>query len=709
MRHSLGKISGSTTMPIAILIVLLWSGPSHGQITVTHGPVVGAATSNSARILLRASSPAEVRFEIDTDSSFANATLTAADSARAVSDFFVSIDVAGLQPDTRYFYRPHLNGTPLALIGHFATFPVTGAQSPFTFAFGACQQNARDPNSYIGRVFPWIARDEPRFFLQIGDWTYPDTTDTPDNPDDYFNVDFSRLQANYRSKYDPDYPMIELLRRTVIDYVYDDHDYSNNNSDMTFPGRDNSLRGYREMFPHYPLANPDNGLWHKFTFGNAEFFVLDTRTQRNPNVTPFRQDAEGLFSYTFLPEHDILQADPAISGQLQMDWLLTELQASTADWKFICTGVPFNPGMRAFLELALFLQGSPVEALARQFGFDSLFEVALTLADSWNGFPASVARLARSLNEANIENVIVLSGDTHTAGMDDGANALFPEIMAGALDRSNSRGVALGEIVGISPWNRGGQTLALNNFNSHYGRVTVFGPDSVRMELVDEFGELIAAYTQLSGHVVSTVALSHAFESLDFGSVAIGDSAALTLLLINTGADTVLVDSITGSIPELVSGQRSLAIPPGVRQDVEIFFRPQLAGPVTGELLVASNDPQSPITLTLRGNGQLPTSVESRSPALPETFALLQNYPNPFNPSTKIAYQLPQTADVVLSIYNPLGQEIRTLVRLQQPGGNYLIEWDGRTRNGRPAASGVYLYRLRAGDFVQTRKMLLLR
>ncbi len=679
-----------------------------GQAKVTHGPIVGAVTSNSARILLRVDNPLEASYEFDTDSTFVNSLFTESKSADSAFDFFVIIDIPNLNPDTKYYYRPVLNGTPEPIVNTFTTFPVQGSTSTFTFAFGACQQNLRDENSNIGRVFPLIAQDEPRFFLQLGDWTYPDTTDNAENPMDYFNVDFSRVQSNYRSKYDPNYPMVELFRTTPLDYVYDDHDFSNDNSDMSFPSRENSLRAYREMFPHYPLANQQNGLWHKFTFGNADFFVLDTRTQRHPNQAVFQQDSTGRFFYQVTPEHLLLEGDPSIMGQMQMDWLIQELKTSSADWKFICTSVPFNPGTRAFMELALFFQGTSLEAFAQQFGFDSLVDVAISIADSWNGFAKSVERLVKNVNENDIKNVIVLSADSHTAAIDDGANSLFPEIMAGGLDRTNSRIVAQGELFGINIWNRGGQTLARGNFNSHYGRVTVFGQDSVKLELVDEFGEFISSYTQANGHLVSKVALSHAYEKTDFGDVEVGTSSSLTLILINTGADTVFINNISSSIEEFAPELQSVAIAPGLRKNVLISFAPQSIGTFRGDVTVESNDPQSPIILSLQGKGVQSTSVENPFTS-PEKFVLNQNYPNPFNPSTRISYQLSSTTNVQLKIYNPLGQEVKTLVNVRQAAGHYWVEWDGSDHKGKQVVSGVYLYRLKAGSFIQTRKMVLLR
>jgi hypothetical protein len=90
-------------------------------------------------------------------------------------------------------------------------------------------------------------------------------------------------------------------------------------------------------------------------------------------------------------------------------------------------------------------------------------------------------------------------------------------------------------------------------------------------------------------------------------------------------------------------------------------------------------------------------------------YSLRQNFPNPFNPSTMINYQLPMNTHAKLSVYNLLGQEVRTLVNGHQPTGIHEVTWDGRDDAGRTVASGVYLYRLEAGGYVQSKKMVLIK
>ena len=105
--------------------------------------------------------------------------------------------------------------------------------------------------------------------------------------------------------------------------------------------------------------------------------------------------------------------------------------------------------------------------------------------------------------------------------------------------------------------------------------------------------------------------------------------------------------------------------------------------------------------------GTLSGGDESRT--IPDQFSLGQNCPNPFNPSTQIAYNLAAPADVRLVVYNLLGQPVRILVDDIQPAGAYTVTWNGADDAGRPAASGVYQYRLTAGDLSAAKKMLLIK
>ncbi len=96
-------------------------------------------------------------------------------------------------------------------------------------------------------------------------------------------------------------------------------------------------------------------------------------------------------------------------------------------------------------------------------------------------------------------------------------------------------------------------------------------------------------------------------------------------------------------------------------------------------------------------------------PRLPETYSLSQNYPNPFNLETQISFEIPIKSHVTLAVYNVLGQKVTTLVEKEMVAGRHEVSWDGATESRKQVSSGVYLYKLEAGDYVKTKKMMLLK
>jgi hypothetical protein len=95
--------------------------------------------------------------------------------------------------------------------------------------------------------------------------------------------------------------------------------------------------------------------------------------------------------------------------------------------------------------------------------------------------------------------------------------------------------------------------------------------------------------------------------------------------------------------------------------------------------------------------------------SLPESFELHQNYPNPFNPETIIRYDIPRAGYVRISVYNMLGEVIRTLVNGHKSLGSHEVRWNGKDDSGNQVVSGVYVYTIESGNFKKSRKMTLLK
>jgi hypothetical protein len=118
---------------------------------------------------------------------------------------------------------------------------------------------------------------------------------------------------------------------------------------------------------------------------------------------------------------------------------------------------------------------------------------------------------------------------------------------------------------------------------------------------------------------------------------------------------------------------------------------------------------------SVSANGTVTTTViitaadDPYDPIIPGVFSLEQNYPNPFNPVTRIEFTLDKAMKINLSVYNVIGQKVKTLASGRLPIGNHVLEWDGTDESGGLVSSGIYFYRLTTDNYARTRKMMLMK
>jgi alkaline phosphatase D len=378
-------------------------------------PLVGGVTDTSAVVVVRSTKPATVVVHYGVgllDSATSPVTTLSGD------DDAGHFTLDGLLPETTYSYSVEINGVLDANVFSFRTFPPATEQRSFTFLAYADQDTT--PSS-PAPAWAAGAAENPAFVVQLGDFTHTSgATKNKRKINDFWRInriattstpaglDFSAAIAG-------SFPLV---------HIWDDHDYGLNNGDRKFKYRSLAMRAFGDDFPTYPLGS-SQGFWQSFRYAQAEVFVLDLRSQRDPDG---KTD----------------DATKTMLGATQKAWLLNGLLTSTATWKFIVSSSVWNP------------HSKPV--------------------DSWAQYQHEQDEIVDFIRTNAITGVIFMSGDIHSSGaIDNGTNSYFPEISVPHtnLDETACTG---GGICGT--WSEG---FTAGHTDGGYAKFIVT-PDSVTLE-----------------------------------------------------------------------------------------------------------------------------------------------------------------------------------------------------------------------------------
>lgn len=394
-------------------------------------PVVGAVTVEAAKIGVRTDAAADVLIEYDTSSGINNPTATSEQSTVAADDFTTTFEIDGLSTDTRYWYRVKVDGViqDPGVTLRFDTFPASGDFAFVVFADVAPTDRSADAYTNAGSAL---------FGVQLGDLDHR-------NPTTLSAMRQMHRDMKDRTKSHGSDFVNRILSKRALVRIWDDHDYGGQDEDKNFAGRADAWKAFDEHWPTYDRPNAGAGLWHKFACCDAEFFVLDLRSQRDDNTD------------TDNSAKSMLDGD-GISND-QKDWLLSGLKNSTATWKIILSSVSTNGDARPASD------------------------------DLWHSFSTEAAEIADWIADESIGGVIVLSGDIHTGGgIDDGTNGLFgvPEM---TVPHTNLAG---GNKTNLGTWSEG--VTAGKPGGAGYGLVEV-SASSVTLTVKDEDGVTRRSYT----------------------------------------------------------------------------------------------------------------------------------------------------------------------------------------------------------------------
>lgn len=350
---------------------------------IVFGPWSGAVTSNSATIKAAVKNGSTTRLALSRNSDLSAAEIISPRTTINPDMTVVAFDLNGLQPNIQYHYALQINGQIVnEKRGRFRTFPEPDKPASFMFV---CAGDADTGSEH--EVFEAIRREDPLFFLHLGDLHYANVNST--------------LMAKYREAYRKTLKsktQSALYRDTPIVYTWDDHDYIANNTHRLTPGRAQARMTYQECVPHYPLVEGagDVAIYQAFTVGRVRFLITDTRSERDP------QDDPG-FNKTML-------------GKKQREWLLTELREGKSRYA-----------------LMVWVNSVPWIGKVEE------------NADEWFGYPNERAALGQFITDEDISNLCMLSADAHMIAIDDGSNnrspngaGRFPVFHASPLDRRRS-------------------------------------------------------------------------------------------------------------------------------------------------------------------------------------------------------------------------------------------------------------------------------
>jgi alkaline phosphatase D len=370
-------------------------GPANvfDEPVVRHGPMSGEVTDSSVVLWARGNITGTLEFELAETEAFTETVETATVDVDATHDFVGSVEVEELIPDRQYYYRVVLdaeNTISQPVEGSFETAPLDDTANELSFVFSSCVggQNYCRNEDTGWPIFETMGDEEPDFFLFTGDTIYADTACDADTNVPGAEGPFSDLEG-FRTRYRyhlDDEALASFFARTPVYVTWDDHEILNDFGGPALkavnPQRfEDGITAFFEYWPLMGTSNDPHRIYRSFSYGShADFFILDTRSYRDPNIN--------------WDPHPTTLEPKTMLGEEQMEWLQQEISTSQATWKFIVTSVPLS-----------YPTGFPQPQVEGRDGWANYTEPS--------GYENELLSLLFLIQQNSIENVVFIAGDTH--------------------------------------------------------------------------------------------------------------------------------------------------------------------------------------------------------------------------------------------------------------------------------------------------------
>ncbi len=331
-----------------------------GSDGLSRSPIVGIIQNNQVPILVKGTTPGNVRIEYhEINSSISK--FSEWGSLSYGDDLTTNLILNEINYNAEYTYRVMFADGSSSEWFTFSTFPQQSQPGEFSFVFSACFRDKWVPHN----IFDYISTLSPTFVALLGDQIYADYDgDINIGPP---NSVVPALRGKYARNFDEHFQA--MSSKIPIVAIWDDHDYGQDNSDSTYRYKEETKKVFKESLPIYPFQVEDEGIYYQFKIADVDIFVLDTRWYRSP-----------------MDEDD--NEDKTMLGEEQLEWLLNNLKLSTAPFKIIFSSVSMN-----------------------DYGGDT--STGRDGFDSWMGYKFERNKILSFIQENQIYGVMVFSGDQH--------------------------------------------------------------------------------------------------------------------------------------------------------------------------------------------------------------------------------------------------------------------------------------------------------